>query len=331
MGLSGQNGNLLSTSGKKRGSLPLASPAPLMLDYNAIALFVKVVEAGSLSEASRREGIPVSTISRKLRELEATLNTQLLQRTTRNQRLTESGESYYKYCRRGLLAFEEADVSLQDRRDRIGGVLRVSAPPSLSKFIVVPLVRSFREAYPGVRVRVLITERDVDLIEDGVDVALWAGRLKDSALKARTLLEYRHVMMAAPSYLDRARELRHPSDLADHPTIAFARWDRPVVWRLLRDGETVAVPMEPALAMNDYDGIQQAALDGHGIAEIPSIIASDSLKTGHLVPVLREWQFKPTMLSAVYSGNRALPPLVRLFKAHCVQHIDGIGAGLRLQ
>jgi DNA-binding transcriptional LysR family regulator len=302
-----------------------------LLDYNAVALFVKVVEAGSLSEASRREGIPVSTISRKLRELEATLNTQLLQRTTRKQRLTESGESYYEHCRRGLLAFNEANLNLQDRRDRVSGMLRVSAPPSLSDFIVVPLVRSFQEAYAGVRVRVLITERDVDLIEDGVDVALWAGRLKDSTLKARTLLNYRHVMMAAPSYLDRAPELRHPSDLADHPTIAFGRWDRPVVWRLSRDGETIAVPMEPALAMNDYAGIEQAALGGHGIAEIPSIIASDSLQSGRLVPVLREWQFRPTMLSAVYSGNRALLPLVRLFKAHCVQHIDTIGAGLRLQ
>ena len=301
-----------------------------MLDYNAAALLVRVVEAGSLSEASRREGIPVSTISRKLRELEAAMKTQLLQRSTRKQRLTESGEAYFAHCRRGLLAFEEADISLQDRRDRVSGMLRISAPPSLSDFIVVPLVRTFLETYRDVRVRVLITERDVDLIEDGVDVALWAGRLKDSALRSRTLLEYRHMILAAPAYLERAGEPRHPSDLAAHPTIAFARWDRPVVWRLSRGEETIAVPMEPTLAMNDYDGIVQAALDGFGIAEIPSIIASDSLEAGRLVPVLQEWQFKPTMLSAVYVGNRDLVPLVRLFSEHCAQKIRQIGSPLRL-
>ncbi len=301
-----------------------------MLDYNAVTFFVKVVEAGSLSEASRREGIPVSTISRKLHELETALHTQLLQRTTRKQRLTESGESYYEHCRRGMIAFEEAELSLQDRRDRVSGLLRVSAPPSLSDFIVVPLVQRFLEEYPGVRVRILITERDVDLVEDGIDVALWAGRLKDSALKARTLLEYRHVMMASPAYLDRAGEPSHPSEFADHQTIAFSRWDRPVVWRLSREGETVAVPMEPTLTMNDYAGIEQAALDGLGIAEIPSIITSDALNTGRLVPILREWHFAPTMLSVVYSGNRALQPLVRLFTTHCTRHIATIGAGLRL-
>lgn len=302
-----------------------------MIDYNAVALFVKVVEAGSLSEASRREGIPVSTISRKLRELESTLRTQLLQRTTRKQRLTEAGESYYQYARQGLEALREADLSLQDKRERVSGLLRVSAVPSLSDFIVVPLIQRFREQYPEVAVKVLITERDVDFVEDGIDVALLAGRLKDSALKARTLLEYRHIVVSAPSYLERALPLDHPSQLADHPTLAFARWNRPVVWRLYRDGEEFALPIEAALAMNDYTGILEATMLGQGIAEIPSIMASNALKSGRLVRVLPEWHFRNIYLSVVYSGNRALPPLVKLFSDHCVKQMKQIGADLLLE
>jgi DNA-binding transcriptional LysR family regulator len=302
-----------------------------MIDYNSVALFVSVVEAGSLSEASRRQGIPVSTISRKLRELEASLNTLLLQRTTRNQRLTELGEVYYDHARRGIESLTEADRSLKDQQERVSGTLRISAPPSLSDIIVAPLVTSFCQKYPDVRVRVLISERDVDLIEDGLDVALWPGQLKDSTLKARTLLEYRHVMMASPLYLERAPVLGHPSNLADHPTIAFARWDRPVVWRLMRDDKLIELPMAPTLSMNDYQGIEQAALDGLGIAEIPSIIASESLKSGRLVPILTDWSFRTTKLSFVYSGNRAIPQLVNLFKAYCVLQIKQIGKDLRLQ
>lgn len=300
------------------------------MDLNSIALFVSVVEAGSLSEASRREGVPVSTISRKLRELESSLNTQLIQRTTRKQRLTESGAAYFEHARRGLQTLIDAQATMMDGRERVSGLLRVSAPPSLSDFVVVPLIQSFRVVYPEVQVRVLITERDVDLVEDGVDVALWAGRLKDSAHKARTLLEYRHVMLAAPGYLDTHGAPHHPSDLANHPTIAFARWDRPVVWRLFSQHEEVALQMEPALAMNDYVGIHQAVLEGHGIAEIPSIIASQSIREGKLVPVLPDWQFRTTFLSAVYSGNHELSLLVRRFSEHCVTHMKQISVDLLL-
>ncbi len=293
-----------------------------MIDKNAMALYVKVVENNGFSSAARREGVPVSTISRKISELEKVLGVRLLERSTRRMRTTEIGQEYYERCRRGLEEFEAANLLISDRQSEVSGTLRISVPPGISDAIVAPLVAGFQALYPQVVFRVLVTDRRVHLIEDGIDLAMRVGELDDSTLVARRLIRYRHVLVASPEYLEKAGHPKHPRDLDDHPLIAFSPWFGEPVWRLTDGRKVEKVLVKPGFSINDYDGVQRAVLDGSGIGELPSIVYGKQLAAGRLVEVMPDWRFEPVSLSAVYSARLNLSRVVRLFKDFCVEHIE---------
>jgi len=292
-----------------------------MIDKNAMALYVKVVENNSFSRAAEREGMPVSTVSRKISELEKALGVRLLERSTRRLRMTEIGQDYYERCRRGLEEFETANLMVSDQQAEVSGRLRLSVPPSISDVLVIPLIEDFQALYPNAIVNCLVTDRHVNHIEDGIDISLRVGDLKDSSLVARRLLRYRSVLVASPGYLQRAGAPSHPKELPLHALVAFSRWEPAVSWVLRNDGETHKVNVQPRIAINDYAGVQSAVINGLGISEIPSIICGQRLQDGSLVEVIPEWQFAPVTLSAVYPSNRNLSRLVRLFKDFCVEKI----------
>jgi len=293
-------------------------------DLNAMALFVKVVEHKSFSAASRRLGVPISTVSRKVSDLEKTLGVRLLERSTRQLRLTELGQDYYAYCRRGLEEIETGTLMLSERQAEISGTLRLSVPPGLADRLIVPLVSAFQATYPEVTIRVLITERMVDFIQDAVDLALRVGNLKDSSLVARPLIHYRHVLVSSPGYLEAFGAPAHPRDLAAHRMLTFDGWFDNVSLKLIKGRKVHRVKVEGVLALNDYAGIQNAVEAGQGIAEIPSIICGEALHDGRLVEVMKDWRFAPTTLSAVYPSNRNLSRIVRLFKDFCIEHVDAL-------
>ncbi|VAW73507.1 Transcriptional regulator, LysR family [hydrothermal vent metagenome] len=293
-------------------------------DLNATALFVKVVEYKSFSEASRRLGVPISTVSRKVSDLEKTLGVRLLERSTRQLRLTELGQDYYAYCRRGIEEIETGTLMLSERQAEISGTLRLSIPPGLADRLIVPLASAFQEAYPAVTIRILITERMVDFIQDAVDLALRVGDLKDSSLVARPLIHYRHVLVSSPGYLDAFGLPAHPRDLSAHRMITFNGWFDNASLKLIKGRKAHRVKVEGVLALNDYAGILSAVESGQGIAEIPSIICGEALHDGRLVEVMPDWRFAPTMLSAVYPGNRNLSRIVRLFKDFCIEQIRAL-------
>jgi len=295
-----------------------------MIDRNAMALYVKVVENNSFSRAAEREGIPVSTISRKISELEKALDVRLLERSTRRLRMTEIGQDYYERCRRGLEEFETANLMVKDQQAQVSGRLRLSVPPSISDVLVIPLIEDFQALYPNAIVNCLVTDRHVNHIEDGIDISLRVGDLKDSSLVARRLLRYRSVLVASPGYLQRAGAPSHPNELPLHALVAFSRWDRAVTWQMGNNGETHKVTVQPRIAINDYAGVQSAVINGLGISELPSIICGPALQDGRLVEIMPEWQFSPVTLSAVYPSNRNLSRLVRLFKDFCVERIDAL-------
>jgi DNA-binding transcriptional LysR family regulator len=295
-----------------------------MIDKNAMALYVKVVENNSFSRTAEREGIPVSTVSRKISELERALGVRLLERSTRRLRMTEIGQDYYERCRRGLEEFETANLMVSDQQAEVSGRLRLSVPPSLSDVVIIPLIAAFQALYPNAIVNCLVTDRHVNHIEDGIDISLRVGDLTDSSLVARRLLRYRSVLVASPGYLQRAGAPSHPNELALHALGAFSRWEPAVTWRLENTGETQKINVQPRIAINDYAGIQSAVINGLGISEIPSIICGQGLDDGSLVEVMPEWQFAPVTLSAIYPSNRNLSRLVRLFKDFCVERIDGL-------
>lgn len=293
-------------------------------DLNATALFVKVVEHKSFTAASRRLGVPISTVSRKVSELEKTLGVRLLERSTRQLRLTELGQEYYAYCRRGLEEIETGTLMLNERQTEIAGTLRLSVPPGLADRLVVPLVSAFQVVYPAVTVRIMITERNVDFIQDAVDLALRVGELKDSSLVARPLIRYRHVLVSTPEYLDTFGMPEHPRDLPAYRMITFSGWFDDVSLKLVRNSSVYTVKVEGVLALNDYAGVLCATEAGQGIAEIPSIICGEALRDGRLVEVMPDWRFPSTSLSAVYPSNRNLSRIVRVFKDYCIERVDAL-------
>jgi len=293
-----------------------------MIDRNAMALFVKVVENHSFSKTGKRENVPVSTVSRKISELEKALGVRLLERSTRQLRMTEIGEDYYARCRLGLEEFEAANLLISDRQSEVSGTLRISVPPNLSEVIVAPLVAGFQALYPNVVFRVFVTDRYVHLIEDGIDLAMRVGELDDSSLVARRLLSYRHLLVASPEYLEEAGHPNGPQDLNGHPLIAFTPWFGEPVWSLTDAKIVEKVSVNSRFSINDYNGVLRAVLSGSGIGEVPSFICGKQLAAGQLIEVMPNWRFEPVAISAVYTARLNLSRVVRLFKDFCVENIE---------
>ncbi len=293
-------------------------------DKNAMALYVRVVEAGSFSKAASREGMPVSTVSRKIADLEKALGVRLLERSTRQLRTTEIGQDYFESCRRGLTEFEAADSLVTQRQAEISGRLRISVPPSMSDLAIVPVVTAFQERYPKVTVHCLVTERYVDYIADGIDLSIRVGHPgnRDSNVVVRTVAVHRPRLLASPGYLARIEPVTRPQDVVPHVHVAFSRWERPVVWTLNSDRQSVRIEPKPRLVLNDYAGVLQGLVGGLGISELPGFLCKAALRQGRLVEVLPEWQFASVKLAAAFPSNRHLSPLVRAFTNFCAQHFE---------
>lgn len=289
-----------------------------------MALFARVVQHGGFSEAARRLGVPVSTISRKISGLEASLGVRLLERTTRAVNTTDAGRDFLPYCQELLEAVSGGQAALEHRHQDVTGILRLAAPPSLSEVLIVPLVDGFLRRHPRASVRVLVTDRHLDLVEDEVDVSLRVGRQAESSLIVRTLTHYRHVLVAAPSYLGSAGRLAHPSDLRSHSILGFSKWFGDLNWKLSKKGETESLRLRPRLALNDYAGVIRAAVDGMGVAEVPSIICQQELRSGSLVVPLPAWRFEEVDLSAYYLTRRHRSRVVGLFLDYCAENIAGV-------
>ncbi|WP_136658914.1 LysR family transcriptional regulator [Nitratireductor sp. XY-223] len=296
-----------------------------MHDLNAVAVFVQVAQSGSFSAAARNLSMPLSTVSRKVSDLENSLGAKLLERSTRSLRLTYLGAVYLEHCRRGLEEFEAADLALLDKQDEVTGLLRISLPPNLADTVFVPIIDRFQRRYPQATVAVLVAERIVDLVEDGIDLSFRVGLLRDSSLVARKLVRYRHVMVANPDYLAECGAPKSLADLASHRFVTFGftpgAGQR---WTLHKGDRTETVEIRPTLCVNDYAAVEKAALVGRGIAELPSILCSASLATGALVQVLPEWRFQEISLQAVHSGRRNMSRLSRLFLDTCIDELRSI-------
>jgi len=292
-----------------------------MTDFNSLTIFATVVNAKSFSEAARRLKMPLASVSRRVADLEAELGVRLLERSTRSLRLTEVGAEVLEYADRSLEICEAVDSIVSNHKATVSGVLRLSAPPNVSDSLLTPLLSAFRASYPNVRVLALITERHVDHIADGVDLAFRVGVLKDASLVARRILTYRHRLVASPDYLKRVDPPKKPSDLLSHTIITFSYWKPETSFTFVhangKDRETVT--LVPFLSMNDFTGLTPALLAGEGIGELPPIVQPELVREGRLVEVMPDWRFPTFDLSLVHLSNRLMPRPVRVFKDFAVE------------
>lgn len=284
-----------------------------MADLNALIVFAKVVEAQSFSAAARRLNMPLSTVSRKIAGLEDELGVRLLERSTRRLRLTDAGAEVLGEAQRGAEVSEAIDGIVSNQRLDVTGELRLSAPPSIADILLAPIINAFQASFPGVRVHVLVTDRYVDHIAEGVDLAFRVGDLKESTLVARRILTYRHRLVACPFYLAQRPPPKTPAELAGHRLLTFSFPASEHSWTLRKRAASETVRFQPALAMNDYAGLAESLASGAGIGELPPIVRPDLFRAGKLVEVMPDWRLPSVSLSMVHLGNRHMPRPVRLF------------------
>jgi len=283
-------------------------------DLNEIVVFARVVEAGSFTAAARELGMPKSTVSRKVSDLESRLGARLLQRTTRKLSLTDVGNTYYQHARRVVDEVEEAERAVTQMQEAPRGLLRITTP--LTFRYLGSIVASFLERYPDVQVEMVGTDRVVDLIDEGFDLAVRAGELADSTLIARSLGSERSVIAANPQFIDRRGAPSSPSDLAEIDCVVFSGTSDPTNWTLRGDGETVTTRVSARLTVNDFEVVRQVAVAGGGIALLPLSLCCDDLRAGRLVRVLPDWCSPAAPIHAVYPSTRHLSPKVSAFLDH---------------
>ena len=276
----------------------------------AMQAFVKVVELGSFSAAADQLDLSKSAVSKMVRGLEDHLGARLLNRTTRRLGLTEAGGRYVEEVGRILADLAEIEAATAEQRAVPRGRLKVNAPMSFGLLHLAPLLPGLLQAYPELTVDLTLNDRVVDLIDEGFDVALRIGRLRDSSLIARKLCEVDVILVASPEYVSTAAPLQRAGDLARHHALHYAYGPLRDEWRLEVDGEVVDVPVRGRLRANNGEVLARAAVDGLGIALVPDFIAQPHLARGGLVRVLTSVSGGRLPVHALYPGNRH--PLAKL-------------------
>jgi len=279
----------------------------------SMAVLLAVVDAGSLSAAARRLGKPLPTVSRKIAELEAHLRTRVLQRTTRQLSLTETGAAYVAACRRILEDVGEAERIATGEYATPKGELVVTAPVVFGRLHMVPVVAEFLEQYPQISIKLVLTDRVVHLMEEQIDAALRIGQLPDSSMMATSLGMVHSVVCASPGYLSRHGVPAAPRDLATHNCISFEVLESRRAWVFGSGRSALSVPVVSRLEVNTAEAAIGAAVLGVGLVRVLSYQVADALATGSLQVVLEDFESKPFPVSLVHKGQSPLPLKLRAF------------------
>ena len=284
-----------------------------MIDFNEIILFTKVAEAGSFTGAARLLGLPKSTVSRKISQMEARLGVRLLQRTTRSVKLTELGAAHYERCARIVTEAEEAERAIHAGADAPRGLLRVSAPVEMAGEFLSALISEFLKAHPEIEMELDLSSRFVDLVEEGFDLAIRAGQLPDSSLVARRLGQDRFEVFASPDYLDRTGTPASPHDLKSRACILYGQGKRKQTFRFSGANGLASVTLHGRFLVNNLHVARDIAVAGLGLAPLPTHMCVQEIASGRLVRVLQAWQLPESGIYAVYPSPRHLTPKVRTF------------------
>ncbi len=292
-----------------------------MNEFSQIKTFVVLVECRSISKAAEKMEVAVSAVSRRLKELESSLGVQLVQRTTRKMHLTEAGEKFYQRCNRLLDDFEEAKLEASNTATALSGTLRISTPLSFGVAHLSPAIAAFMHLHPQIKVDLDMSDRRIDLVEEGLDLAIRIGTLEDSSLMARKLASVRHVVCASPDFIQQFGKPHTPQDLAELPALCYGNLSQPGTWHY-RDKDNNAANVKVAMRMRatNGDALVEAAVAGLGILCEPSFIVHGAVERGALVPVLTDYQWYAMNIYAVYPQTKHVPARVRAFIDFLASH-----------
>ncbi|HFZ1005679.1 TPA: LysR substrate-binding domain-containing protein [Klebsiella aerogenes] len=286
--------------------------------------FVAVVECGSFTGAAARLEISAVMVGKYIALLEGQLGTRMLERNTRRQSLTDAGRVYFDEARRVLEQVANAERSVERLRLAPAGTLRVSAPVSFGASIIAPLTASFLQAWPEVRVELDLTNRMVDLVDEGIDLAIRIGDIQRTDLVAKYLAPYRMAICAAPDYLARHGTPQTPADLAGHQCLSHTVWTARNEWRLPGAAEEVRWKRDAVLRCNDGYALRMAAVAGAGLLLQPEVLLAEDLANGRLVRILQNYTPEPRPIHLLWRQDlRPLPKLTR-FVEHLLKEVNGI-------
>lgn len=284
-----------------------------MQDLNAMLVFARVVEEGGFSAAAEKLALSKSAISKQVAKLEDQLGVRLLNRTTRRISLTEAGELFFVRAQEVVAAAEAAEQAATSLQDAPRGTLRLNAPVSFGQRHLGPAIPEFLFGYPDLSIDMTLTDRFVDLVKEGYDMAIRIGNMPDSSLIQRRLCDIRPMVLASPDYLVRRGTPQTPVELSKHSCLCYAYQATGDEWRFAGPEGVIRVRVSGQMRANNGDMLMEAAIAGMGIAQLPSFICSEAVRDGRLVPILTDYTLPPAAIHAVYPHARHVSTKVRAF------------------
>lgn len=290
--------------------------------YSAMEAFVRVLETGSFSAAARHLHVGQPAISKKIAELEERLGVRLLLRSTHGLAATEAGQNYYERAKRAIEEAEEADLAARGAGTGLTGRLRISAAVTFASRYVIPHLPDFLDQHPALEVEVVMDDRSIDLVEDGIDVALRMGALPDSALTARKIADCPRMVVGTPDYFARGGEPSSPTDLANHQAVVMEQRGNGAAWTFRKESTEVAVVVQGRLRVTAGEGLRAAVLAGMGLAVSSEWLFSSELASGQVRRTLQDWTLPPLDLSAVFPTGRLASAKARAFTSYIEQVLE---------
>ncbi|RUM22224.1 LysR family transcriptional regulator [Rhizobium vallis] len=278
--------------------------------FRSMQVFVSVVQEGSMSAASGKLGMSPAMVGQHVAALEERLGTRLLNRTTRRQSMTDFGRSYVEQCRDILERVADAETDAEASQTKPRGRLRVTAPSTFGAEILMPALKRYREIAPEVTIDISLTDRNVDVVDEGFDIAFRIGDLPDSRLIARQLAPYRMVVCASPDYIARHGNPEHPSELSGHQAVGFTPAIRSP-WRLSKGDEAVEVTPRISVSVDSGQAVRMAARAGLGVIMQPAMLVDSDIASGMLARLFPDWHLRERPMSLIYHRDRRMTPRLR--------------------
>jgi len=285
-----------------------------MENLTDIAVFVEVVKADSFTTAAKELDLSRSVVSKYITRLEQRLGVRLLNRTTRRLSLTEAGRQFFQQSQSALMQLENAEGEILAMQAEPRGLLRISVPSSFGIMHLAPLMPQFQKIYPDLKLDLSINDKIVDIVDEGIDIAIRIGELPDSTLIAKRIAQCRYVVCASPTYFEQHDKPIIPEDLTQHNCLLFQFWNTPNQWQFLsKDNQFIDVKVRGEVVSNNSLALRKIMLNNGGISMAPTFLVGDDIKNGHLISVLSDCHIKPLSIYAVYPHRQYLTAKVRAF------------------